>query len=77
MDTRLTQLVEQPTNRPTRKVAAGAIGSGVIGVPLAATLVGIASASGLALPAGTEAALGALLSSALGYLAAYFTRERL
>ena len=69
-------MINQPTAAPTRKVAAGALGSGVVGVPLAALIVGGLSAAGFELPAGTEAALGALLSSAIGFIAAYFTRER-
>jgi uncharacterized MnhB-related membrane protein len=68
-------MIDQPTRAPTRKVTAGALGSGVVGIPLAALIVGSLSAAGVALPAGTEAALGALLSSMLGFVAAYFTRE--
>jgi hypothetical protein len=72
----MIDLIDQPSRAPTRKVAAGALGSGVVGVPLAALIVGSFTAAGVPLPPGTEAALGALLSTAIGFLASYFTRER-
>ena len=72
----VSNFVEQASGMPTRKVTAGALGSGVVGVPLAALIVGGLAAGGVVLPAGSEAALGALLSSLLGFVAAYFTRER-
>lgn len=71
-----TGLSTQPSAAPTRKVTAGAIGSGVIGIPLATVIVNALAAAGVELPPGSEAALGALLSSVLGFIASYFTRDR-
>jgi hypothetical protein len=68
------RLVEQPSATPTRKVAAGGIGSAVVVVGLA-----VAAAAGVELPDGL-AVEGLPVTEALvalvGFAAAYFTRSR-
>jgi len=71
----MTMLVNQQTKAPTRKVVAGGIGSGVIGVPLATLLAALLAQSGVQLSPESVAAMASLLSTVLGMVAAYFTRE--
>jgi len=72
----MTTLIDQPTNAPTRKVMAGGIGSGVIGVPLATLIAAVLQQAGIELTPEAVAAMASLLSTMLGLAAAYFVREK-
>lgn len=63
----MPRLVTQPTDAPTRKVTASAVGAAI------ATLIvwGISAATGADIPPGAEGSLAVLL----GFLAGYFVRE--
>jgi hypothetical protein len=72
----MTKIIDQPTKAPTRKVMAGGIGSGVVGVPLATLLAALLAQAGIELTPEAVAAVASLLSTVLGLAAAYFAREK-
>ena len=68
-------LITQPSKVPTRKVAAAALG-GAIGMPAATIFAWLLTYQGVEMPAEVTAAIGSLTSTLLGFVAAYFTRDR-
>lgn len=69
-------MIDQPTQTPTRKVTAGALGSGAIGAPLSVVLVYVLVANGVVLPPEVQVAIGSLISTVVGFVSAYLVRER-
>ena len=69
-------MIDQPTQAPTRKVTAGALGSGAIGAPLSVVLVYVLTANGVVLPPEVQVAIGSLISTVVGFVSAYLVRER-
>ena len=72
----MTPLIPQATATPTRKVTAGAIGSGAIGAPLSVICVYLLTAAGIELPPEVQVAIGSLISTAVGFASAYMAQER-
>ena len=72
----MSETIKQPTAAPTRKVTAGAVGSGAIGAPLSVILTYALVANGIALPPEVLVAVGTLISTAVGFVSAYMVRER-
>ena len=64
----MRELIKQPTFAPTRKIAAAA----GIGIPLAAVIAWVLSLYQIDMPPAVEAALGSLVSVAIGY----FVKDR-
>jgi hypothetical protein len=64
----MTNLVNQPTLEPTRKVAAGALG----GAAATIVVVVVQMAFNVVFPVGFEAAVAVVF----GFLAAYVTKEK-
>jgi hypothetical protein len=61
--------------KPTRKATAGGLGSGVVGVPLAALLSGVLAANGVEISPEATAALGGVLTALMGFIASWLTPE--
>lgn len=64
----MSDLISQPSNKPTRKVALAA----VIGAPLAAAVTALLAMTGISIPDALAAPLGALAAAAV----AYWVKER-
>jgi hypothetical protein len=60
---------------PTRKVTAGAVGSGAIGVPMAIIIAWMLSTQGVIMPPEVTAALGGVITGLSGFVASYITWE--
>jgi hypothetical protein len=74
------KLIDQPTAAPSRKVTAGALGSGAVGIPLGTVAAWWLSTQAVNMPpeimAALAAALGGAFTSIMGFIAGYATRER-